>query len=291
MLLLELKAQLGNQMFQYAAAKYLSERTGLPLYLVNSGRGGIHHLLYDSFEIAESKRHYLWMARLLNRRFLNGHWKLFRPEKQFLDKSELEWEAYDDSFYQIKRFTKIRGYYQCAQYFDYDFEWVASLFQPKPSIAQKVEEKALRLGLEDSHVCSVHVRRQDYVSADSGIGDAQTGWALPASYYHKAIEGFPKYTRFVFFGDDPAWCEETFGYLHNKQIVRGNSPIVDMLLLARFKDAILSNSTFAWWAAALNRVPGANLIFPEYFLGFRKGVWIPPRVQVEHWKYLSVTSK
>lgn len=112
---------------------------------------------------------------------------------------------------------------------------------------------------------AIHVRKgKDYMSR---IWYQQT---CPIAYYQKAIkliEEKIKDPRFYVFTDNPEWVKENlrdFEYT----LVQGN-PIAgygshfDMQLMSLCQHNILSNSTYSWWGAFLNRNQSPIVICPE----------------------------
>ena len=53
------------------------------------------------------------------------------------------------------------------------------------------------------------------------------------------------------------------------------SEIVDFQLLMNADICVISNSTFAWWGAYLNRKVHKMVMAPKYFLGFHDGKEFP----------------
>lgn len=110
-------------------------------------------------------------------------------------------------------------------------------------------------------VCSVHVRRGDYLSA---MNSSTYGGICTESYYKKAIQEIRTNApniRLAFFSDDSQYVKETFSY-DNMQIVdwnKGEDSILDMYLMSQCKYMILANSTFSYWAARLNEK--SNVIY------------------------------
>ena len=112
---------------------------------------------------------------------------------------------------------------------------------------------------------AIHVRKgKDYMSR---IWYQQT---CPIAYYQKAIkliEEKIKDPRFYVFTDNPEWVKENFRDFEYT-LVQGN-PIAgygshfDMQLMSLCQHNILSNSTYSWWGAFLNRNQSPIVICPE----------------------------
>ena len=105
--------------------------------------------------------------------------------------------------------------------------------------------------------CVLHVRRHDY--GHLGV--------LPLAYYQAALAhcGSP---RFAVVTDEPNFCEYIFsGVVGYAGVVRGDSadPWSDFFLMAGSRIQIIANSSFSWWTAWLGGATGktATVIAPS----------------------------
>lgn len=148
-------------------------------------------------------------------------------------------EEKDFKFQEISQSGTMVGYWQSEKYFQHISDKVKNEFKlPKHDI--------------DSDMVAVSVRRGDYLA----LGDVFHN--LDEEYYSDAREIFPDAT-FVVFSDDPHWCEQNLEWAD--LVVKGNSAIVDLALLASFKNHIIANSSFAWWGAWL--ADGDTVVAPR----------------------------
>ena len=148
-------------------------------------------------------------------------------------------EEKDFKFQEISQSGTMVGYWQSEKYFQHISDKVKNEFKlPKHDI--------------DSDMVAVSVRRGDYLA----LGDVFHN--LDEEYYSDAREIFPDAT-FVVFSDDPDWCEQNLEWAD--LVVKGNSAIVDLALLASFKNHIIANSSFAWWGAWL--ADGDTVVAPR----------------------------
>lgn len=112
---------------------------------------------------------------------------------------------------------------------------------------------------------AIHVRKgKDYMSR---IWYQQT---CPIAYYQKAIkliEEKIKDPRFYVFTDNPEWVKENFRdfeyTLVQENPVAGYGSHYDMQLMSLCRHNILSNSTYSWWGAFLNRNPNKTVVLPD----------------------------
>jgi len=109
------------------------------------------------------------------------------------------------------------------------------------------------------------------------------------SYYQSALStiGAARGTPVVFVGDDLDEARESFRDLPGARFER-NDEAIDLQLLRQATAVVVSNSTFAWWGAWLNQRPGARVVAPRHWLGFRFGWEYPPHVIPSGWHQVRV---
>jgi hypothetical protein len=128
--------------------------------------------------------------------------------------------------------------------------------------------------MEDAAV--LHVRRGDLLTQTQGYQPV-----LPIDYYRNAIETLGV-DEVVAFSDDTDWCRGTLpGLLDVKVYVESTAPPrshipaeyrrqgavdwMDLWLMSYGNPLIISNSTYAWWAAWLGQPD--RVLYPETWFG------------------------
>lgn len=104
--------------------------------------------------------------------------------------------------------------------------------------------------------CSLHVRRGDYLKLQHIYE------VLDENHYFKCLDKInPKGNIFIF-SDEIAWCKKIF---KGNQFVfmEDNKPEEDLIYISLCKDNIISNSTFSWWGAWLNKNQNKKIIAPK----------------------------
>jgi hypothetical protein len=102
---------------------------------------------------------------------------------------------------------------------------------------------------------AIHVRRGDYVKNTNY-------WVVTEEYIQNAINQFldDDYT-FIVFSDDIDWCKTVFPegvvYMEN------NTQFEDLCMMSLCKHNIISNSTFSWWGAFLNKNKSKRVVAPK----------------------------
>jgi hypothetical protein len=105
------------------------------------------------------------------------------------------------------------------------------------------------------------VRRGDYLNLPER-------YPFVGKYYLKnAMRQFNGHkVAFIFTSDDIDWCKKNFKG-DNIFYSEGNSEYFDLFLATKCAHNILSNSTFSWWGAYLNRNKRKQVIAPQRWYG------------------------
>ena len=269
MIIIRIHGGLGNQLFQYAAAKALAERHGTTLKLhVTSFAGDTLRnfdlaklnipLAYASEEeITRLKAHNTFQR--MKQRLLPSSLKTFYKEPYF---------HFDPSFFRLGKEVYLQGYFQSEKYFTSIQSTIRHSFDTTHLVGSSLLKMAEELKQENS--VSIHIRRGDYQNAEllkfHGI--------LAASYYQSAIERIREKlpsARFYIFSDKPAAVKEVFGSF-DATIVSGSvttNHFEDLYLMQHCRHNVIANSSFSWWAAWLNNNPEKIVISTKK--SFNKG--------------------
>lgn len=235
---------LGNQLFQYAAARSLMKKGDILLFNLNEYHNDYYSrtfsLLYYRVKgkiISSNTGNKIFTAQTKLNSFLNrlGLFSLIQ-EKGFFIQPQLDIRC-------CKTFTSLQGYWQSEKYF---IKIRKTLLQEL--IPQKIPAFPAVMSKKDT--VAVHVRRTDY------LNDNRYGF-LGEDYYHEAIKfmkqklGRP---TFIFFSDDIEWCKNTF---ENENISFCQDPnwqadYLQLFLISKCSHQIIANSSFSWWGAWLN---------------------------------------
>jgi Glycosyl transferase family 11 len=301
MILIKLWGRLGNQMFQYAAARLTAERLCCallieePAYGLNdtlrrvAGRSSYYSLFSLYRELHPGIRGHgvaamrrlspAWTERALAR-LLPNEFKPARPESSVIENNE----CFDSRFFDIVPYTRMYGFYQSERYFAGHEPKVRSWFGPK-----RYEEAAISAHwdarrLDPQNTVAVHVRLGDYRRQGTAAA-GEDGWILPRSYYDKALASFGAAYPIALFSDQPRAAREFLGrevaYLSNSSDIKR-----DLFLMASCSRMVIANSSFSWWAAWLNPSAGKTILAPKYHVGWRIGEWYSAGIHVEGWTYL-----
>lgn len=260
---------LGNQMFEYAAAKALATRLNtdlrIDLYALNkSTKGTKRSFELNIFDInikktSSLKNRFLVKAFPIvekNKTFFLKHFGYFRDESAIV---------YLPEFKFLKGNIVLHGHFQNTQYFEEYEHIIRKDFTFKQPLGKKNDRLAANILQEES--VSIHIRRGDYLTNS----DAKNNFALCSlDYYKEAILYIAKRIEkpsFYIFSEDIAWCKANLP-LENfeTQFVDwnvGNESYKDMQLMSLCKHNIIANSSFSWWGAWLNTNPHKITIAPS----------------------------
>jgi hypothetical protein len=253
---------LGNQMFQYALGRAISQRAGAPLLLdtnvikharQNTPRGyelDIFKLRPTFATRADVSRYHSHGAGLAG--------KIAHRVRRRLGVSEITHQhkfGYQPEILDLRPPLYLAGVWQSYRYFAgiedvlrRDFEFRDEL----PPAAADLAEAISRPGA----VC-LHVRRGDYTEPAHANSIGLSG----IDYYRRGVarvREFVDQPAFFIFSDDLDWCRANFHWLGRAaRFVEYAAPsgfklhASDLQLMARAECFITANSTFSWWAAWL----------------------------------------
>ena len=292
MVIVRLTGGLGNQMFQYAAARAVADRLGVELLL--DTRAFAHTLALRrytrrAFALAPFKLR----ARLANAQELRA-WPVWMAEiglrlplaRPLLPRWHFESAiTYDAAVRTLRAPVSLVGYWQSERYFIEVADRIRADFTLEQPLAGANAE-LLELARSGRSV-GVHVRRGDFASLDNA---ARTHGLCSLDYYRRAVEAVGKrcpHCRFLVFSDDPAWARAELPLDATAVFVTGNleSPECDLALMSACTHHIIANSSFSWWAAWLGHSADQVVIAPTPWYASAK---LDARdLAVSRWQYLS----
>lgn len=294
-----LRGGLGNQLFQYAVGRVLSNRTSSNLHLETSllTQPSNPNLTPRTFQLSKFNiRGSTTHRSIKTNSSLRLRLKLFSLLSPIAPELAAQvCNVHRD--HHSQRFAPyvldlpgdvlLFGHYQSEKYFrDFRDTLLTELsVQQKPSSKNRTWMEKI----ETSNSLGVHVRRGDYVPQ---------GWNLPAVYYHRAIREARSRLENVnlfFFSDDIEWVRE-----HTQRMLPDTFPTSqvqyvdcndqeaheDLRLMRSCDHNIIANSTFSWWGAWLNQHDEKLVFAPAYWIRDRVENLdiIPKRWSVIDWR-------
>lgn len=267
---------LGNQMFEYAAAKALALRLNtelkIDLYALKKATTGTkRNFELDIFEINEQI-----ISRYKNR-FLVKAYPIIEKNRAFFlkvfgyfrDGSAI---VYASGFEKLKGNVVLHGHFQNTKYFEEYEDTIRQSF----SFKYQLDDKNLDLAnkIKQTNSISIHIRRGDYLTNEQ----AKNNFAVcPIEYYQKAIAKIVndiENPHFYIFSDDINWAKENLPLANISADYidwnTGAESYKDMQLMSLCKNNILANSSFSWWAAWLNTNENKIVIAPNQWFANEK---------------------
>ena len=269
MIIAAITSGLGNQMFQYAAARALSVRLGVPLKLETSW---FRYSRDRSFQL----NRFRIQATVMTPSEEN-YWKLLKSSKitrlveavrplgllggltPLVDKQQ----GFDERILSVNDPVYLNGYWQSEKYFNA----IAGTIRDELTFVAEPDDvnRATLDKMKSSEAVVLHVRRGDYVSnaattAHHGVCDLD--------YYQRAIQLMilkVSSPHFFIFSDDPEWSAQNLKLDYPSTYVThntGKQDHEDLRLMAAGKHFIIANSSFSWWGAWLSANRGKQVVAP-----------------------------
>lgn len=251
-ILVKVRGRLGNQLFQIAFAKAMGKRLNCFVFFDTD-----QQFAWDQYFCAP------WYFKTVNQLMGLLLKKIFIRKKYYTPIS-----VSNDRLVEISRISTLnsvyQGYFQSLHYFS-NLSLEDEMFRIQPSILNSFYAKYTSL-LQEQGIVYVHIRRTDYVNVRKPqLGDSEI--TLPADYYNACLMKLDpdKRKRIIVLSDDMDWVKLNIKWA--TEFVHNTELIFDFLLMMHAETIIISNSTFAWWAAFLNKKP-KTVFAPKYFLGY-----------------------
>jgi hypothetical protein len=263
---------LGNQLFQYATARSLTQPNDYVYtdhnFFKRTQR--TEEFIARQYELGIFKNLKARKASDTITKLCVADTVFYRMLRQFSKPAHIiQKENELVSFAGIKKSKCIYldGYFQSEKYFKHIRNQLLNELQFPPlderntAIANKI--KAIE------NAVSIHVRRDDYLIPRV----AKVLGILPLSYYYNALNILKlqyKDLSLFFFSDDMQWAKENFNYegLTTEFIDFNSKPEdswKDMALMSFCKHHILANSSFSWWGAWLSGNEGKTFAPYNWF--------------------------
>ncbi len=156
----------------------------------------------------------------------------------------------------------LKGCFQYERLFDRTE--LKKMFRPPDWVFKHIHEKYGAV-FNQTITVGISVRRGDYLNLPHRHP------FVGRQFLKSAVELFDVATTFIVCSDDLKWCKKYFSqncFNKNKFIFIENEPVLVQLYIHTFcNHNIVSNSTFSWWGACLNRHSHRRVIMPSMWYG------------------------
>lgn len=264
------RGRLGNQMFQFAFGYVISKILKTKLIIQGTD-------LDRYFKLCN----YIKDPKILQKIQINifkkiNYWSFFNIAGSMHP---------NDIINSIKNNATYSGFFQSELYFNAFKEDIVNIFEINPTYRAIFLNKYGRL-YEDNKIIAVHVRRTDYLEWDSYLGK---DISLPSSYYWQCINKIEDINNYqiIFVSDDIEFVKKEFASIPNTKF-QSNNEIIDFQIIKNADIAIISNSSFSWWAAYLNQKTSKKIYMPKFWLGFKLKREIPNSISVKGWEQIEI---
>ena len=140
----------------------------------------------------------------------------------------------------------LDGYFQSYKYFNHNRNAILRALYFDHTVSDD---------LDYSQLCSIHVRRGDYIKLK------HYHLNLDIDYYDRAME-MVDCGKFLVFSDDIDWCKSVFTgdrFIFSNQL---NADSV-IYMMSKCSSNIIANSTLSWWGAWLNNSMNKRVVAPN----------------------------
>ncbi|WP_418263902.1 alpha-1,2-fucosyltransferase [Flavobacterium faecale] len=274
MIIIKVTGGLGNQLFQYAFAKYIEKSLNINVKydmqtILEATNFTKRNLDIEKFKVILPIACDRDVSFFL--KFRTGIlWRIERKFNQILQRLNSKYLVQKNAHsldIPIKDNAYYDGYWQCYQYVDEVRDLILQEIKAPESFYKK--QQNLLSQMQNSNSVAIHVRRDDYINIKV---NALLFEVCDLDYYNEAITVISKNLEnphFFIFSQDEQWVKDNF--IGDKfHFIKGNSAIDDILLMSHCKHNIIANSTFSWWGAWLNPFKEKIVIAPKkWYIGKR----------------------
>ena len=280
MIIVNLKGGLGNQMFQYAIGYCLSKKKNTSLYFdtrlmeehkINPPPRNVpRDYDLDVFDIEKKlvKKKDLFKVLLFSKNYRIRKYTTIVLDKlslfAFYEKNRLYDQRILDSKYKN---LYLDGLWQSEKYFKHNRNDILKIYN-FDKIKNNSENVNFLNKINFNKSICLNVRRTDFINnPEHNLVNIQ--------YYKKAIQKIQSIIgndiELYIFSDDLDWCKKNFSFINKKFFIEHNLAGYKfynyLYLMSNFKNFIIPNSSFAWWAAWLSEKNDKVIIVPEKWSG------------------------
>lgn len=278
MIIVRIWEGLGNQLFQYAYARALQERTGKLVYLDTGHRNrgdlplekedtvkrtlGLQHFKVSLKRISTGKVPFLHC--------LDSRNCIAQTQYRLMQKGVGIWKWADDEnrmgqlcqdILKPRDFTYVNAHCLNKGYYGHIRKILSGEIQLKRPV---IPNQTLADMLENRNTVSIHIRLTDYLKSPKAICSQE--------YYNRAIQYIEERVTnpcYIIFSDDPHMAKARYQFDGNIYWV-GREEFKDyeaMMVMAKCRHNIIAESTFSYWGAWLNPNPKKIVVASRKWFG------------------------
>lgn len=299
MIILKLSDGLGNQMFQYAFARYLQSVYDEEIIFETTklGNRAVRSYGLDKLNLNSN-------CRLANK-FENIIFKCFSKFVRVISSkifkiSQNNEEGYRKmirfGFYTTEEAIKyfqfekcrlpikvVRGFFQSPKYFNE----IEDIIRKEFVVTTECNNSNLCL-IKELNSCEsvcVHIRRGDYVNNHKFYLCREQYYIKAMNYCIKNLDN-PQFYIFSNSSKDLEWIKNNYNLPGKKVYVNvGEDEFDDLRLMYNCRNFIISNSTFSWWASYLSKNDNKLIVAPSRWYNTNEDV---EDIYCKEWKLIDV---
>lgn len=303
MIYVDVKGNLGNQLFIYAFARNLQEKTGQKICLNTTYLSKYfpdYTFSLDDYKLnenvyIESKKNLPFFMNIymlpikviirlfkknpiINKKFSIRLFNFLAKRGYFL------WlqETYINFKIRPHKNYYVTGFWQSPKYFDYFSEELKKELTPQKEVLA-YNRDFFDLIRHKETIC-VTIRRGDYIS-NAKIKNSY--YLCGPDFFYTGVKRLrDKYPDAIVicFSDDIEWVKTNLDFHCETYYESGNDPVWEKLrLMSACKHFVLSNSSFSWWAAYLSSRNGHVIAPSKWYVDNRQ-----VDIYREGWEYIEV---
>jgi hypothetical protein len=256
-----LKGGLGNQLFQFFTAYFLSKKLKMNLAVDVSNYTNNNYRQFQLLNLLRTNKNYFkynkenFFFRKLKKIYYFFFFNNFKENNAFL---------YSENFKKLnnKKNINLIGFFQSEKYFDTNRNEIIKILDFNSS--KRSQDKQLVSKILNSQSVAIHIRGGDYINFEKVNPSYGT---LSQLYYKKAIKiiskNYNNFNIYIFTDDKSYFFKNNFLNNYKYTLVNTGSDIEDLRLMSLCKNFIISNSTYSWWGAFLGIYRKKIIISPK----------------------------
>lgn len=256
-----LKGGLGNQLFQFFTAYFLSKKLKMNLVVDVSNYKNNNSRQFQLLNLLKTNKNYFkkykenFFLRKLKKIYHLFFFNNFAENNAF---------SYSKAFEKLDDNKNINliGFFQSEKYFHANRNEIIKILNFNKN--KRAQNRELAFKILNSQSVAIHIRGGDYVN----FGKENPGYGvLSKFYYKKAIKiiakTFNNFNIFIFTDDKSYFFKNNFLNTYKHTLVNSGSDIKDLYLMSLCKNFIISNSSYSWWGAFLSIYKNKIIISPH----------------------------
>jgi hypothetical protein len=267
---------MGNQLFQYAFALYVSRKLKTK-FIVDLRQKDGYQLGYFNLPYPLKYLSIGILAQLIYS-IIQRKYKL--KKIFFMSGRDEDWSKRI-----LSDNTSYKGSFQDASF----SSQIKSILYRHLSIREKYTKQFHDLFpfvLSDKYAV-LHLRFGDYANQAIEVNNTKFNWSLPIEWYYSAIQRAKlENMKLVFISDDMLLAKNKFFDQYLNSYFPEGDTITHFQFLLHAEICIISNCSFAWWGAFLNQNTSKKIIAPNNWVGYNAGFEYPKGIMTEEFEWL-----